>query len=311
MKMTPVNDLAPGIGHNLPPLQEQLVDETVEIEKRAADLVGSADRAIVTDRTTAEKATLLVGMMRDHLKVINEAREARKRPFLESGRTVDAHFNGIAGRLATFDAKGKVVGGPMGIVADKVDKFRREEEARAEAERRRLAEEARIEREKAEAAARAQREAEERAASAAREAEERIRRAEEEARRAGDRAAAEAAARARAEQEKVEADARRRRMEAELEARRSADAAAALERRAEAAVAAPIDSGVGVKASARKTTVVMIDDLGKAARHCLKVAEPEMREVIQKVYDRLARAKVRDLPGATVREDSSTVFRTA
>ena len=299
------------IGANSPPLAEQLAEETKPLELRATDLIGGAARAVVTDRDSAERATLLVGMLRDHVKLIDKTREERKLPFLRDGRIVDAHFNAIEGRLVTYDPKGKVIGGPLHNVLSMVDKFRRDEEAKAAAERARLEEAARVERQKAEAAARAQREAEEREAQAAREAAEKVRRAEEEARRAGDRAAQAAAARARAEQAQAEAEASQRRMAAELEQRRSAEAAAVFERQAVNTVAGPIDSGLGVKASGRKVPVVTIDDLGKAARHAIKVAEPEMREVVQKIFDRLARAKVRDLPGATVREETSTMIRGA
>jgi len=299
------------IGGNLPPLAELLSTETADLDKRAADLVAGAGRAAVTDRESAEKATLLAGMIKTHLADIDTAREARKRPFLEAGRTVDAHFNGIAGKLATFDPKRKVIGGPLFSVLSMIDRFRREEEAKAAAERARLEAEARAAREQAAAAERAQREAEQREAEAARHAAEKVRQAEAEARRAGDRAAAEAAARARAEQARADAEASERRLAAEIEQKRQAEAAAELDRRAAAASVAPIDSGLGVKASGKKVTVVTIDDLGKAARHCVKVAEPEMRDLVQKVYDRLARAKVRDLPGATVREDTTTMIRSA
>lgn len=297
------------IGNNEPPLADALVEETAEIANRADDLVAGAERAAVTDEEGAKRATLLGGMIKDHLKVIDAAREIRKKPYLEAGRAVDAHFNGLAGRLASFDQKGKVVGGPLMNVLTMVDKFRREEEAKADAERRRLEEMARVEREKAEAAARAQREAEEREARAAVEASEKVRRAEAEATRANDRVAEALAARARAEQEKAEEAARSRRLAAEIEQRRSADAAAELDRAAAASRATPIDTGLGVKASSRKVKVVTIDDLGKAARYCVKVAEPEMRETIQRIYDRLARAKVPDLPGATIREDTALTIR--
>ena len=297
------------IGGNLPPLTELLPTETAEIERRAADLIGGVERARVTDRESAERATLLAGMIKTHLTTIDDAREARKRPYLEAGRTVDAHFNGIAGRLATFDPKKKVIGGPLYNLIGLVDKFRRDEEAKAEAERQRLAEAARIEREKAAAAEQARREAEEREAAAAAAAAERVRLAEEEARRAGDREAAAKAAQARAEQAQAEAVAGAARLAADIERRRTEAAAAELERQAAAVVALPIDSGLGVKASGRKVWKAEIDDLTTAIRHARRVDESTIRAAVQQIFDRQVKAGVRTLPGARVIEDSTTVIR--
>ena len=303
------------IGANMPPLLEQLTEETKLLVQRADDLIGGASRAVVTDRDSAERATLLAGMLRDHIKLIDKAREERKLPFLRDGRIVDAHFGAIESRLATYDPKGKVIGGPLHTVVSKVDRYRRDEEAKAASERARLEEAARVERAKAAAALRAQQEAEERERRAAEEAARKVREADEAVRRATDAATREKiqreAAEARAVQQREEHAARQREMEAQLEQERSASRAAALERQADHTVAGPIDSGLGVKASARKVVIVTIDDLGKAARHCIKVAEPEMREVVQKIFDRLARAKVRNLPGATVTDDSTTTIRGA
>ena len=299
------------IGANMPPLAEQLPEETKEIEQRAADLIGGVERAKVTDRESAEKAALLAGLIKTHLTLIDETRETRKRPYLEAGRAVDAHFSAIAGRLATFDPRKKIIGGPLFTVLGMVDKFRREEEAKAEAERQRLEAEARAERAKAAEAERLRREAEERERRAAEEAAERVRKAEEEAARSKNRAAAAEAAQARAAQAQAEAEASERRLQADIARRREEAAAAELDRKAAASTATPIDSGLGVKASGRKVVIVTIDDPAKAARHCLRVAGPEMMETMQKIYDRLARAKVRNLPGATVREDSATQIRSA
>ena len=158
------------IGANMPPLLEQLTEETKLLVQRADDLIGGASRAVVTDRDSAERATLLAGMLRDHIKLIDKAREERKLPFLRDGRIVDAHFGAIESRLATYDPKGKVIGGPLHTVVSMEDRYRRDEEAKAASERARLEEAARVERAKAAAALRAQQEAEERERRAAEDA---------------------------------------------------------------------------------------------------------------------------------------------
>lgn len=298
------------------PLEVVLVEETAELRQRVVDLIAAAQRgnvldpsAKITDQETAEKATVLAKMMKDHVTKIDEARTARKDPFLRDGRTVDQHFGSIASDLAVFDGKKKLIGGPLATVLWLIDGYRRDQEAKAAAERRRLEEEARVQREAAEAAARAQREAEERERLAAIESTRKVREAEEAAAQSANKAVQEAAARARAEQARQEAEASQRRMAAELEQRRLEERQAATERAAAAAVAKPIDTGVGVKASGRAVTVVTITDWKKAAKHALKMDEAEMQAAIQKIYDRLARAKITDLPGATVTKDSTTQIR--
>lgn len=303
----------PGIGHNAPPeptLAEQLATETAALDVRTEALAAGAGRATVTDRDSAEKATLLAGMIKDQLAAIDLAREARKRPFLEGGRAVDAHFNGLAGRLATFDPKRKLIGGPLAAVLDLVDKFRREEQARTDAERIRLEAIAQAERDKAAAAIRAQQEAGAREQQAAIDAAARVRQAEAAAAAAGDWAAEEAAAAARAEQRATDAAASERRMAAELEARRAEETAAAAQRQATAAAApARVNTGLGVMATGRKVVIVTITDLPAALAHCLATAAPEVRALCQTILERQARAKIRGMPGCTITDDTATSIR--
>ena len=140
-EITPI----PGIGHNSADLSAILAEESEPLKTRAESLIAAFGRAAVTDDETAGKAATLAKMMKECQKAIDEARVARKEPFLEGGRTVDAHFKAIS---ATLD-------GPIKSTVGMIDAFRREQEAKAEAERRRLAEEARKQQEQAEAAERA------------------------------------------------------------------------------------------------------------------------------------------------------------
>lgn len=297
--------------HNQPPLTELLVEETAALKARADELIGAAGRAIVKDEETAGRAALLAKMMIEHGKKIETAREERKKPFLDSGRTVDAHF--ILLRTPLCGADPKKLGGEVARVVGLVDTFRRDQERKAAEERHRLEEEARKASEAAEAAARAQREAEERERRTAEESARKIREAEEAGRRSGNREAAEKAARERAErdaaQQREEAAATQRRLDAEMEQRRQTERAAELQRQADATKAATIDSGYGVKAVGRKVYKAEITDLTAAIRHCRKVDEASIKEAVQKIYDRQVRAGVRELPGATVTEDSATSIR--
>lgn len=278
-----------GIGSNSGAnLAEVLAEESAALASRAADLAAAVGRAAVTDEESAGKATILAKMIRDHLKAVDEAREAAKRPYLEAGRTVDAHYNGIVGTLAILDAKKKPIGGPLYDVLGMIDGYRREQERRAEIERQRLAEEARKAREEAAAAEQARQDAERAAAEHA-----------EEARRAGDREAA----------TRAEAEAAQQRLAAEIAQREASERAAELDRQREATRAAPIDTGLGVKASGRTTYQGTVVDFDKAIRWAVRLDRPAILAAVQAVVDRQVRAKNHAIPGVEVKPVTSTVIR--
>lgn len=122
-----------GIGHNNPPLHELLAEETASLRERAEALTAAAGRAFVEDGETAQRATLLAAQVKAHIKAVDAAREARKAPFLEGERTVDAHFGAI--KKALDDAAAKVTA--------MINAYLQAEKRKADAERKRLEEAAR------------------------------------------------------------------------------------------------------------------------------------------------------------------------
>jgi predicted ribosome quality control (RQC) complex YloA/Tae2 family protein len=292
------NDLAapPPSDHNTPPertLAEALVEETATLKTRAEALLAGAARAIealrtpltpdepprVTDRDTAERVTLLAGMMIDHGKLIEAERLDRGAPFLTAWRTVNRHFAQLRERLIGADPQRP--GGEAKRLKDLVDDFYTEEERKAEAERRRLEAEARR---KQEAAAQAERD----------------RLAAEEATRLatlkGDVTAALAQSGA-----KVEAEVRQNQLAGD--ARRLSEQAAQTK-------ALPINTGYGVAAHRTTRYKAEITNLGVALRHAKKLNEAEIRAAVQDIYDKQVRAGVRVLPGANVVPDRSISIRT-
>lgn len=260
-------------------LAEILEEETLPLRARAELLVGNAAKAKATTQEDVEKCVTLAGMFKDHLKKIEDARKERKQPFLDGGRAVDSHFNGLAAILVTLDAKGRVTGGPLGKLMKGIDDYRREQERLAEIERRRLAEEARKAREAQEAAERARLEAERKAAEAESER----------------------------DAEKARADA----LEAEMQAKWEQEEAERLQREAEMAAAPqPITTAYGVSAGRRTVHKAVLDqDIRLALMHAMKIDPDAIRACVQSIYDKQVRAGVRSLPGATVVEDSATVIR--
>jgi len=262
-----MNEMSPApMGHNLPPLADLLVEETEALKDRAAELAAAVGRAHVSDDDTAGKAVMLAKMITTHRADIDKARVVRKEPFLEGGRTVDAHFKGIDGLLAQVDGKGKVIGGPLAALLKMLDDYRAKKEAEAAAERRRLQDEARKQQEAAEEAERAR----------------------QEALQAGNAQAA---------------------MDAEVKALQAQAATETLATQAAATQAQTIDSGVGAKAFGRKTYRAEITDLKAALKHAISVDKAAIEAAVQGVYDRQVRAGVRELPGAIVRETTTTSIR--
>lgn len=256
------------LGGNSPPLAETLPVDTAELSARLEALLGGYGRAVFNTEDDIKKALVLAGQIKRHVDDIDAARVEKGAPYLAATRAINAHYNALTVKLAVKDPKGKLIGGPLFELTNKIDKFRRDQEAAAEAERRRLEAEA---------------------------------------------------AKARAEAERLAAPPPAAPQGFGKPVAPPVDTAAAenaiadaqeLERQAEAIqTKSAIDTGVGVKAGGRQVTVVRIDDIKKAAAHCLKVALPEMKAVIQTVYERLARARVQTLPGATITQETRTIIR--
>jgi hypothetical protein len=308
------NDLAvpPPPDHNAPPertlaemgdlienyvaqhLPNALIADTEPLKARAEALLAGGARAlealrdpllgpdappVIRDRDTAERATLLAGMMIAHGHAIETAREKRRDPFLAAIRAINGHFQTLRAALVGTDAK--LVGGEAKRLKGLVDAFYAEEERKAEVERRRLEDEARR---AAEAAAQAER----------------------------DRLAAEAAAR----QATLAGDVRTAlaqsgvKVEAEIRQQQLAGDARRLSTEAAQTRAEPIRTGYGVAAHRTTRYKAEITNLTLALRHARKLNEAAIRAAVQEIYNRQANAGVRTLPGANVVPDRGMSIRT-
>lgn len=149
----PINELA---GHNRPPLAELIEEEIADARDRAQALIGAAADARIANDDDAAKVADLIVLIRAHEKHLDEARETRKKPFLEGSRTVDRVFGGIIDPLIIARAGAdRKTGGLSGLLTAWDN--RRREEARRERERLEAA--AQRQREEAAAHARAAEEA--------------------------------------------------------------------------------------------------------------------------------------------------------
>ncbi len=137
----------PGIGHNLPPLAEQLAEEIAALRLRADALIATAGTAVIIDQESAEKVINLGQMIAALEKELDVLRVERGKPFLEATRTINTAFGAITGPLAQARSRLR----PM------LTEYQRRVEAEAEQQRQAaLAEQRQREEEAAAAAERAQ-----------------------------------------------------------------------------------------------------------------------------------------------------------
>lgn len=82
-----MNDAAPaGIGHNAPPLAEQLTEETAALRQRAEALIASVNASRIDSPESAAQVTTLGGMLKDARDRAEAARKERAQPF-DDGKT--------------------------------------------------------------------------------------------------------------------------------------------------------------------------------------------------------------------------------
>lgn len=136
---------APGIGHNRPPLGEELVGEVAPLASRQAVMIETAGQAVIVDDDSAGKVTDLSVQVKALEEEIKQARDAKLRP-------INEQYNPLIAALAA--AYGNKMTGLRGMLNAYVQK----REAAAAAERARLAAE---QRQREEEAAAARRKAEE------------------------------------------------------------------------------------------------------------------------------------------------------
>lgn len=180
-----LEDSVPGIGHNMPPLDDVLTEILAPFVERGNAMLEVAKTAIIIDKASAEKVLDLERLFKGLDKDLEERREEMKRPFLEACRQIDRQFGAVSGplRVARLGDNGR--GGLRGMI----DTWTRRQEEIAAAERQRLLAEQRQREAEAEAARRAAEE--NRARGSINIGDElAVLQAEEAARRLGDKAAA-------------------------------------------------------------------------------------------------------------------------
>lgn len=140
-----MTDTTPGIGHNLPPtdaeiLKETLADKNRELLDRAQALIEAADRAPATieDDETEEKITAFLGSIAKCEKSFEGKRVSEKEPYLTLGRVVDGFFKNQMDALEKARRKVKPALDARLLWKRDQERKRQQEEA---AERKRLADE--------------------------------------------------------------------------------------------------------------------------------------------------------------------------
>lgn len=126
------------IGHNQPPspveaLLAEIDASSRDLTERASELAGGAERCVVNDDDTASRATLLAKQINEAIKAATDRQKAAKEPYRI---LADAAFNWFKPTLDKLDAAKR-------STLAKLDAYRRQREAEAEAKRKAAEEAAR------------------------------------------------------------------------------------------------------------------------------------------------------------------------
>lgn len=277
-EMTPLPGEAPAsMGHNLPPLEEQvkadfleeLLRDYPEFMTTYGALIEAAERAEANDDETLGRCGDLVSAYRDLITHITKTHKLVKQPYLDGGRVVDAEKNALLGAVEAAKRKVEGIG----------DAFVAKRDAEQQAERDRIAAE---QRKAAEAAAAAERERE-RAEQAAIEAQ-----------------------RSTANEEERQAA-----IEAAKAAEAAADEAMANAALAPAAPAAPepVRSDAGATVSGKKEWKSEVTDYQVAFIAADLANDENVRDAIDKAIARRVRAGTREIEGCRIWPVAKANFR--
>lgn len=264
-----------GLGHNRPPLEE-----IIPVEFRAALLrdhpnfllkldqyVAAAGRAFANDDESLGRCGDLVNDLRKFLSHVNATHKEVKEPHLLAGRLVDAEKNRLVDVIDAAKRKVESIG----------NAYVAERDAKAKAERDRIAAEERAAAERAMAAERARQEAE--------------------------REAERAALQAKSDEDREAAAARAEAASAEAEEAMANAALAA----AQSAKPEPVRSDAGATVSGKQEWVCEVEDYSKAFRAVKD--DPKVREAIDAAIKRLVRAGKREITGARIWPVAKANFR--
>lgn len=87
---------APGIGHNRPPLTEEIEAETASLRRRAEEIVKlSNDEAVIRDAESAKKINDMIVKCRDIEEEGEQARLARSKPYRDTVSLINGAYNAI------------------------------------------------------------------------------------------------------------------------------------------------------------------------------------------------------------------------
>lgn len=148
-----MNDIAPGIGHNAPPLADIIAEETKPLRERADALITSVNNSKIDSPESAAQVATLGNMLRDHREAVETARKAAAKPYDDGKALVQsAYARGILDPLdAAMAACRKMLDAWRDHLSALAAAEQRKRDAEA-AEARRVAEEAEKARRDAEAA---------------------------------------------------------------------------------------------------------------------------------------------------------------
>jgi hypothetical protein len=148
-----IQSRAPGIGHNRPPIAEQLVEELAPLRARQGAMIATAGQAVIIDDESAAKVTDLSIQVRDLADELKQARDAAMRPYVMASQSIAEGYNALIVPLAaTYGDRRTGLRGMIQAYHDKREAEAAAARRKAAAEQRQREEEAAEARRKADAA---------------------------------------------------------------------------------------------------------------------------------------------------------------
>jgi hypothetical protein len=115
-----LDEIIPGLGHNRPPLGEQIAEALLPLCQRQAEILASAGAARIENDVDAQAATDLVVIMRTFERDIDAVKDEIKAPYLAACRLIENNFGAV---------KQPVTAARVGGVLKLLDGWRRHKEA--------------------------------------------------------------------------------------------------------------------------------------------------------------------------------------
>lgn len=97
-----LDETAPGLGHNRPPLSERLAEEVAPLAGRMQELAAVADTAVIIDEPSCAKTVDLIRLCQAHLDAVKRQHAEDAAPYKEALEQIDNAFRPLERSLTAI-----------------------------------------------------------------------------------------------------------------------------------------------------------------------------------------------------------------